>query len=232
MHFLSDMKITGMQIVLILIFSACGSLGLAQTDSANRVAPVDAAPPQDGYIVKLLRPMAPSAQTPPTAKTRLKEYENDTIGTYVILREAAIAGVGQWMNSYHEWGQGMEGYGKRFGNDLAINATHYTISYGAETLFHEDNRYFASGQTSFKGRLLYALVSPFRTHYQDGTAGFSYSNVIGVVGAGFISRAWASPSERGPAHAGYTIGYAFAEGAALNSIREFVPDIIRKLQKR
>jgi hypothetical protein len=222
-----------MKIALILIFSACASQGLAQTDSADRMAPVTntTALPQDNFIVRLARPLAPAAKTPPTAKTRLKEFESDTIGPYVILREAALAGVGQWMNSYREWGQGMRGYGERFGNDLAINAVHYSISYGAETLFHEDNRYFGSGRTSFKGRLLYALASPFQTHHDDGSAGFSYSNVIGVAGAGFISRAWAPPSQRGVAHAFYTMGWAFGEGAALNAVREFVPDIMRMFQK-
>lgn len=222
-----------MKIALTLVISTCGSLGLAQTGSADRTTPAtDAASQNDGFIVKILRPMAPSEKTTPTAATRLKEYELNTIGAFAVFRQAAAAGVGQAEDNYREWGEGARGYGERLGNDLAINALHHTISYGAASLFNEDNRYFSSGKTSVMGRLLHAAVSPFETHHEDGSAGFSYSNVIGVVGSNFISRAWAPPSERGPIHAAHGIAFSFAGGAGLNAFREFVPDIIRKVQKR
>jgi len=38
------------------------------------------------------------------------------------------------------------------------------------------------------GRTMHALLSPFETHRADGRAGFSFCNVLGVVGAGFLSR--------------------------------------------
>lgn len=223
-----------MKIAPILIISACGSLGFAQSDSADRLAPVEttATAPSNGFIVKILRPLAPSAKGAPTAQTRLKEFTDQTMGPYALLRQAATAAWSQGVDSYREWGQGSEGYAERFGNSFAINATHHTLTYGAKTLLHEDNRYFASGETGFLRRMLHATVSPFVTHHDDGSAGFSYSNAFGVVGAGFISRAWAPPSERGADHAFSTMGLCFAEGAAVNAVREFVPDIIRKFQKR
>jgi hypothetical protein len=124
------------------------------------------------------------------------------------------------------------GYGERFASDLAFNGVHQVIAYGAATVFREDNRYFTSGKTTAAGRTIHAMLSPFETHHQDGRASFSYSNVLGVVGAGFLSRAWEPPSEQGGTHIARRISYSFLGAAAFNTFREFVPDLIRKIQKR
>jgi hypothetical protein len=222
-----------MKIAWVLMSLVCGSFGFAQSNGADRVAPAnDSTPPRDGFIVKLLRPLGPYENSPITGALRLKAYEDDTIGAFTIFKEAGVAAVSQGIGIPHEWGQGVGGYGERFASDLAFNGVHQTIAYGAATVFQEDNRYFASGKTTAAGRTIHAMLSPFETHHLDGRASFSYSNVFGVVGAGFLSRAWEPPSEQGGAHVARSIGYSFLGAAAFNTFREFVPDIIRKIQKR
>jgi hypothetical protein len=222
-----------MKIVWVLVSLVSGSLGFAQSNGADRIAPVgDSTPPKDGFIVKLIRPLGPYENAPITGALRLKAFEDDTIGAFTIFKEAAVAGFSQGIDIPHEWGQGVGGYGERFASDLAFNGVHQTISYGAAMVFHEDNRYFASGKTTTAGRTIHAMLSPFETHHEDGRASFSYSNVLGVVGAGFLSRAWEPPSEQGGGHVARSIGYSFLGAAAFNAFREFVPDIIRKIQKR
>jgi hypothetical protein len=222
-----------MKIAWVLVSLACGSLGFAQNNTADRVAPAhDSAPSKDGFVVKLLRPLGPYENSPITGPLRVKAFEDDTIGAFTIFKEAAVAGVSQGLGIPHEWDQGVGGYGERFASDLAFNGVHQVIAYGAATVFREDNRYFASGKTTTAGRTIHAMLSPFETHHQDGRASFSYSNVLGVVGAGFLSRAWEPPSEQGGTHVARSIGYSFLGAAAFNTFREFVPDIIRKIQKR
>jgi hypothetical protein len=222
-----------MKIPWVLAPLVCGSLGFAQGNAADRVAPADPnAEPHDNFIVKLLRPLGPYDNSPITGPLRVKAFEDDTIGAFTIFKEAAVAAVSQGLGIPHEWGQGVGGYGERFASDLAFNGVHQTIAYGTATVFHEDNRYFASGKTTAAGRTIHAMLSPFETHHEDGRASFSYSNVLGVVGAGFLSRAWEPPSEQGGSHVARSIGYSFLGAAAYNTFREFVPDIIRKIQKR
>jgi hypothetical protein len=167
-----------------------------------------------------------------TAEVRLKEFKDDTIGFFPLFRAAANAGVSQGIDSPSEWGQGAAGYTERFANDLAINGLHQAITFGAGTLFDEDNRYFASDKTTPHGRVLHALLSPFETHHEDGRVGFGYSNILGAVGAGFLSRAWMPPSQQGGGNIARSIGFSFLGEAGFNTFREFVPDLIRKLQKR
>jgi hypothetical protein len=224
----SDMKISR-----VVVFSVFVSIGFAQGNGADRNATVDATtPPKDGFLVKLLRPLGPYENAPINGELRKKAFEDDTIGAFTIFKEAAVAAFDQGIDLPREWGQGVGGYGERFANDLAFNGVHQTIAYGTGLLFHEDNRYFASEKTSATGRTVHALLSPFETHHDNGHVGFSFSNVLGVVGAGFLSRAWEPPSEQGGGHVARSIGYSFLGAAAYNTFREFVPDIIRKLQKR
>jgi hypothetical protein len=222
-----------MKIAWVLVSLACGSLGFAQSNGADRVAPThDSTPPKDGFVVKLLRPLGPYENSPITGPLRVKAFEDDTIGAFTIFKEAAVAGVAQGLDFPREWGQGVGGYGERFASDLAFNGVHQVIAYGAATVFREDNRYFASGKSTTAGRTIHAMLSPFETHHLDGRASFSYSNVLGVVGAGFLSRAWEPQSEQGGTHIARSIGYSFLGAAAFNTFREFVPDLIRKIQKR
>jgi hypothetical protein len=206
---------------------------LAQTGAADRVVPVtNSAPAQDSFIVKRLRPFVPDENRPLTTKQRFKEYLDDSVGPFVIFREAAAAGISQGIGNPPEWGGGVVGYSRRFADDLGFNVVHQSIAYSTAALFHEDNRYFASEKTTTGGRILHALLAPFETHHRDGSVGFSYSNVAGVLGASVISREWEPSSEQGARHIGRTIGYSFGGSAAYDVFREFVPDLIRRIQKR
>ena len=90
----------------------------------------------------------------------------------------------------------------------------------------------ASLRAGLAGRTIHALLSPFEAHRRDGSVGFSYSNVAGVLGATALSRLWEPPSDHGPGNIGRAIAYSFGGSAAYNVLREFVPDLIRRIQKR
>ena len=233
-HGISDARrFVVMKAALILLILCACPVALAQTGAADRVVPVtNSAPDQDSFIVKRLRPFAPDENGPLTKKQRFNQYLDDTVGPFVIFREAAAAGISQGLGKPPEWGGGMTGYGRRFADDLGFNIVHESIAYSAGALLHEDNRYFASGKTSIGGRTIHALLSPFEAHRRDGSVGFSYSNVAGVLGATALSRLWEPPSDHGPGNIGRAIAYSFGGSAAYNVFREFVPDLIRRIQKR
>lgn len=58
----------------------------------------------------------------PTQGTMAKDYAFDAYGPYPIAGAAFAAGINQWSNAPPEWGQGTQGFGKRFGSDYAIAA--------------------------------------------------------------------------------------------------------------
>jgi hypothetical protein len=218
-----------MQTAKLSYFIAAGvQIAIAQTGAANRTEPSTAQPSGSGIVAKTLRMLAPDEDTPLTAKGRLRAYLMDSIGPARLIGEAAAAGVEQGMDSPKEWHQGAKGFAERFGDNLAYNGVRTSLTYGTSILFHEDNRYFASGKKTFWGRLGHALISPAVARRYDGSETVSISSLTGIVGASTISRAWVPPSWQGGTNIVRSIGYTYAGMAGMNLVREFVPDLIQR----
>jgi hypothetical protein len=199
----------------IVLFLIASTTGLAADGMVDRVlGMVGAADP------KLL-----------TRKQAFEAYLMNTAGPAPILGEAAGAGLGQWMNSPEEWGQGWDAYGKRFGANMGYNATRQTISYGASLAFHEDGRYFASKSHGFWPRTRHALLSTFTARHPDGSDRFSVSSVAGVVGACSLSSIWGPENWKGPGNITRNAAVSFGTTAGFNVVREFLPDILRRPRK-
>ena len=221
-----------MMAAFVAILLGASVYAYAQSGQANRVVPVTPAnpAPSSDFWTKLLRPMEPETPEQISPRLRFHEYVYDTVGPTVWLREGAAAGISQAMNSPHEWGGGMEGFGKRFGSNMATLVVHNTITYGLSAALHEDNRYLASSKSRTMARAWHAILSPFEARHDDGRFGFSYSNVGGVVGASLISRTWSPPSWQGGGDIARGIGYTLAGEAAFNVFREFLPDLLHHRQ--
>lgn len=179
-------------------------------------------------IDKVLGMVGPSEPSHLTEKDRFQLYVLSAAGPVPLLGEAAAAGISQGTNSPPEWGQGWGAFGERYGSNLAYNGVRQTISYGVSIAFHEDNRYFASGQHGFFGRTRYAILSTFTARHPDGRQSFSVSSVSGVLGASAISSIWGPDSWKGVHNIADNAGISFGATAALNIVREFLPDLLHR----
>jgi hypothetical protein len=140
------------------------------------------------------------------------------------------AGLSQAENEFPEYGQGTEGYAKRYGAGLAdeVSAGFFS-NFFYPTLLKEDPRYFRLGQGTVKHRIGYALTQEFVCHTDKGGRSFNVSNVLGAVSAGGISNVYYPQSDRG---FGLTLSRAGIEllyGSLGGISDEFWPDISRKL---
>jgi hypothetical protein len=236
---IAGLLLTGMQWAMaqgvppqtMLAPDASGQSRFPQTGAADRTVATGNTQTGDGTMVKLLRMIAPDEDKPLTGKERFHAYLMDTIGPVRLFGEAASAGVEEWADSPKEWREGAAGFAERFGNNLAYNGMRSSLTYGTSLLFHEDNRYFASGRGTVWGRVKHALISPVVARRDDGSETVSFSSLTGVVGAATISRAWAPPSWQGGTNIGRSVGFTFAGMAAVNLVREFIPDIIERIHK-
>lgn len=186
------------------------------------------APAKVDLIDKVLGMVGPSEPSHLTQKDRFQLYLLYTGGPLPLLGEAAGAGISQWKNSPPEWGQGWGAFGERYGSNLAYNGVRQTITYGAAIAFHEDNRYFASGKHGLWRRTGYAVLSTFTTRHPDGRQSFSVSGVSGVLGASAIASIWGPESWKGAHNIANNAGISFGTTAALNIVREFLPDILHR----
>ncbi len=185
-------------------------------------------PQQMDLIDKVLGMVGPSEPSHLTQKDRFQQYLLSTGGPVPLVGEAAAAGISQGTNSPHEWGQGWGAFGERYGSNLAYNGVRQTITYGVSIPFHEDNRYFASGKHGVWGRTGYAILSTFTARHPDGRQSFSVSGVGGVIGASAISSIWGPNSWKGFNNIADNAGISFGATAALNIVREFLPDLLHR----
>ena len=158
----------------------------------------------------------------PTANERFKRYVKDTVGPMRLLRTAAGAGIQQWQDSPEEWGQGMEGYGKRFASGMGRNAIQQTVTYGLDSAFHLDTGFRRSKREGFFPRLKDALMENVTSRTRSGKRVLSAPRLVGVyTGSVVASETWY------PDRYSYKDGLrqgtrTLAIGFGINVVREFL----------
>jgi hypothetical protein len=166
-----------------------------------------------------------------TRYERLGNYVSGLASYESVVTAAAGGGLAQASNTPKEWGGGAEAYGKRVGNVFAQHVIRGTLEYGISSALHEDNRYFASGETGFLRRTKYALMSTFLARHDNGSRSFSFSRVGGSAGAAFISREWQPPSTTSAGDGATAFGLNMVSQVGFNVFREFWPDMKRRFHK-
>ncbi len=140
----------------------------------------------------------------------------------------AIAGIEQATDQFSGYGQGGEGYGKRYG---AAYADFFTGTFiGAAILpsvLRQDPRYFYKGTGTRKSRFFYAVANAVICKGDNGHWQPNYSNILGSLASGGISNLYYPSTDRD----GVTLTFENAligigATAAANVLQEF---IIRKL---
>ena len=144
-----------------------------------------------------------------------------------------VAGIGQSENTYPEWGQGVQGYAKRFGGAYADAFIGNFFGNAVLTsLLHEDPRYFQKGTGGFAKRFLWAAASTIWCRRDNGTWGPNYANVGGNLIGAAISRIYYPASQRTVGNTiedGFTVS---AEGIVGSEVIEFWPDMVRHHKRK
>ena len=165
---------------------------------------------------------------PLTAKQKFKLAFRAMIDPFTVFIAASVAGIEQGQNHFAEYGQGAQGYGKRFGASYA-DATTGTL-FGAAVfpaLLKQDPRYFYKGTGGVSSRALYAIASSVICKGDNRKWQPNYSNMLGTLAAGGISNLYYPEQDRNG------VGLTFENAAigliatsASNLFQEFV---VRKL---
>jgi hypothetical protein len=166
----------------------------------------------------------------PVALTPRQKFElawKTTVDPVTFAIVGGIAGVQQAQNTFSGYGQGAQGYGKRYGAAYAdLTAGTFIGSAVLPSLLKQDPRYFYKGTGSKHSRILYAIANSVVCRGDNGRWQPNYSNIFGNLAAGGISNLYYPSQNRG---AGLTFENAAigigATGAA-NLVEEF---LMRKL---
>jgi hypothetical protein len=155
----------------------------------------------------------------------------EAFGPASFLLAGATAGIGQADDKFPTWGQGAEGYGKRYGVTFADRVVDsYLTGAVFPILLHEDPRYFRMGHGPFFRRLGYAVGRIAVTRTDTGSSRASYSEFLGSAVAAGISNLY-YPSGRTVGSTAQTLGVQLASDTLFNVLKEFWPDVHHKLAK-
>jgi hypothetical protein len=170
---------------------------------------------------------------PLTSSQKFKLFFKSETDPWPFLLASVIAGIGQADDSFPEYGQGMQGYGKRIGaayTDAFIG--NFFGNAVLTSLLHEDPRYYQKGTGSVTSRVLWAATSTVWCKRDNGGWGPNYANVAGNLIGAAISNVYYPASDRTVSDTitrGLTVS---AEGIIGSEVIEFWPDIARHFSKK
>jgi len=152
------------------------------------------------------------------------EYRKAIVTPSSLGKNAVTAGIAQWRDSPPEWGQGMAGYGRRYGSRVATHAVQGTARYSVAHWRGEDITYHRSEGGGEWTRLKYAVKTSFIVPKVDGSGTtISASLFAGAYTGAGVSRFW-HPEDRRTVQSTFFNGSASVGYAVLgNIVKEFMP---------
>jgi len=185
-----------------------------------------------GIIPNFRTSTFPDPYQPISAGEKFKIATRDAFDRGTILLGLAFGAEGQLTNQHPSFGQGVAGFARYASTSYADFVIGDYMTEGVfPALLHQDPRYFRKGTGGAWSRLGYAVGQIVWTHGDSGRGQFNYSELGGNAAAVAISTAY-YPDGRNASDAAGRWGTQLAVDAAGNILKEFWPDIHRKLQRR
>jgi hypothetical protein len=216
-------------IILLVALSAGTPGALAQSFDPPPAALPDA--PSETRVQGTVARDAPFAPLTPREKFMVATLR--TRRGSIFLLSGFQAGFSQAIDRPEGFGQGADGYGRRYGAALANNLSFdFFGRFAFPVLLHQDPRYFRAGSGSAGSRLKYAVSRVLVTRTDSGSQTFNSSQVMGSLFSSALANAYYPEEDRDAAGTFSRAGSRLAWAAAGNILREFWPDIRRKIRPR
>ena len=134
---------------------------------------------------------------PLTSKQKYELAWKSSIDPATFVITGIGAGIEQATNAFSGYGQGAQGYAKRYGAGYADDVIGTMIG-GAilPSLFKQDPRYFWKGDGTIRSRVVYAIGRAVLTKGDNGKTQPDYSGLLGSLAAAGISNLYYPASDR------------------------------------
>jgi Carboxypeptidase regulatory-like domain len=170
------------------------------------------------------------ADAPPlTTKLKYKLAWKSSTDPVNLFGTAFFAGLQQAGDEYPEFGQGAQGYGKRYGTAYAdVIASTFLSGAVFPSLLKQDPRYFYKGTGSMRSRIWRAVSNSIICKGDNGRWQANYSNIAGSFAGAAISSTYYPTTNR----ASVVLSNGFirmGESSLAGIMQEFV---VRKFMKQ
>ena len=218
------------QIVLVVATNLTEvRVGVPQTEVAQEQIKIEEKQRVLGAIPNFYVSYIPNA-APLNAKQKFELAWKTVLDPVTFLVVGGLSGVQQAQDHFVGYGQGAQGYAKRFGANYA-DAVSSTFVGGAilATLLRQDPRYFYKGTGSVGSRFLYAVANSVICKGDNRRWQPNYSNMLGNLASGGISNLYYPAQDRNGAELTFeNAAIGIGSGSITNLLQEF---LLRKLTR-
>jgi hypothetical protein len=177
------------------------------------------------------------AYTPLSSREKLNLFAENSSDRFTIISATFDAAINQATNTPEGFGQGGEGYAKRYGTAVADKVTSdFLKTFLYPSLFKQDPRYFAltsAGGKYGKGkRVWYAMSRVFVTRGDNGNSQFNVSKVFGNASSAAMTNIWYPPGDRDVETTMVRFGSRMGVDMAANILKEFWSELGGRMFKR
>lgn len=163
-------------------------------------------------------------------KKKFVLFVDQSIAPFHFVASAAGAGIQQARDAFPGYGQGMSGYGKRFGYSMGTTTSDsFFGTFILSSMLHRDPRYFVTMHGGFKHRVAYALSRIVVTRTDKGTLGANWPGMFSPLMAEGLANSYLPDAERTVGKTFERYGLRIGLNAAGNILREYWPTIFKSL---
>lgn len=170
---------------------------------------------------------------PLTPGEKFKVVARGVFDPFEFILIGFVAGLGQASNSNPSYGQGWEGYAKRYGTAYADNAIeNFMASAVFPVILHQDPRFYQLGKGGFWRRTEHAMMRVVITRSDSGQRQINYSELVGGLSAAAISTYTYHPeSDRGFGKVVSVWASQVGWDSVTYMLKEFWPDLRKRSKK-
>ncbi len=167
---------------------------------------------------------------PLTSAKKFDLFLRDAYSPLIVLSAGFNAAISQAQEGRSGYGQGWDAYGSRFGAEVAGTEVSGLLQTAViPSLAHEDPRFFRAGHGPIPARFWYAATRVAVARKDSGGHRFNYSEILGVMLSAAASNAWAPDTSRTFNRTFTSAGVGIGSDAGWDVVKEFAPDIWRRL---
>jgi len=156
---------------------------------------------------------------------------NNSVALSTVASALLASGYGQAINSPAGYGQGGEGYAKRFGAEMARDASYNIFgNFLIASVLHEDPRFYVKKGLSFKQAVKYSAVRVVATRNDSGKRVVNFAGLLGSLAGEALANTYYPKGSRGAGD--IFVRYASDQGwrFGANMLRQYWPRINKKLR--
>jgi hypothetical protein len=170
---------------------------------------------------------------PMTNGEKFKLFARGSYDPVTLITPALKVPILQAVENGSSFGDGFSGFMHRYGVSLADGtSSRFFRQFVFPAVLKEDPRYFRMGDGTIGARTKYGLSRLFVTKTDSGNHRFNFSRLLGSGASAGLSIAYYPASQRTGGTTVLNFGLSYASEAGSNLLKEFAPDIARKLSRK